>query len=217
MTSARYSLKARTTDVPSPAAANPRAPTRPSARSSIRHDASKPTRPPRPGGVQILSGEDSRTTLMMRNIPNKYDQRMLLAAIEVNSSNSIDLFYLPIDFKSYCNNGYCFINFTDAACIPYFYKEFDGKRWERCNSEKVAEITYARIQGKEELIKHFSNSSLRHEDKSMQPVVWDNCNGTSVRESIPWHVVGSKLAYSHRNRRRGRNNREVDSGSLRAA
>jgi len=162
---------------------------------------------------RVLSGEDQRATVMMRNIPNKYNQRMLLTAIEECSAGAIDLFYLPIDFKSHCNNGYCFINFTHPAYIPVFYNEFDGKKWDRYNSEKVAEVTYARIQGKEELIKHFSNSSLCHEDESMQPVVWASCNGTSVRETIPWHLVRSKPTRDRR-RDRGRSNREAqDSGS----
>jgi len=45
------------------------------------------------------SGDD-RTTVMLRNIPNKYTQRMLLS--EVNSlgfEGQYDFFYLPIDYR----------------------------------------------------------------------------------------------------------------------
>ena len=46
-------------------------------------------------------GEDQRTTLMVRNIPNKYSCRMLLAKFEENHEGAIDFFYLPMDFKNW--------------------------------------------------------------------------------------------------------------------
>ena len=45
-------------------------------------------------------------------------------------------------------------------------------RWDRFNSNKVCEITYARIQSKVALIKHFENSALSKEDPAYQPVVF---------------------------------------------
>ena len=34
--------------------------------------------------ARILSGEDKRTTLMVKNIPNKYTQKMLLQVGQIN-------------------------------------------------------------------------------------------------------------------------------------
>ncbi|WOL20489.1 amino-acid permease BAT1-like protein [Canna indica] len=48
---------------------------------------------------RILHGEDSRTTLMIKNIPNKYTLKILLAAIDENHRGTYDFIYLPIDFK----------------------------------------------------------------------------------------------------------------------
>ena len=48
---------------------------------------------------RIITGEDSRTSLMIRNIPNKYTQSMLLELINKRFSNSFDYFHLPIDLK----------------------------------------------------------------------------------------------------------------------
>lgn len=49
--------------------------------------------------ADILSGKDTRTTLMIKNIPNKYTQPMLLHKIDFAHSMQYNLFYLPIDLK----------------------------------------------------------------------------------------------------------------------
>lgn len=64
---------------------------------------------------RILSGLDRRTTLMIKNIPNKYTQKMLLATIDEFFHGTYDFFYLPIDFKNKCNVGYAFINMTQVS------------------------------------------------------------------------------------------------------
>jgi hypothetical protein len=49
-----------------------------------------------------IAGKDGRTTLMIKNIPNKYTQKMLLATIDESFRGTYDFFYLPIDFKNRC-------------------------------------------------------------------------------------------------------------------
>ncbi|CAM9776157.1 unnamed protein product [Chrysoparadoxa australica] len=121
---------------------------------------------------KVLEGIDKRTTVMIRNIPNKYTQRMLLDEIDIQFRGSYDFFYLPIDFKNKCNVGYAFINFLDPVTIVKFYKECDGKRWANFNSEKVCAISYARIQGKSSMISRFQNSSLMEKDDEYRPLLF---------------------------------------------
>lgn len=121
---------------------------------------------------KVASGEDTRTTLMVRNIPNKYTQQMLLAEINVHHHGKYDFFYLPIDFKNKCNMGYAFINFIEAASIVPFYQEFDSQKWTNFNSEKVCAISYARLQGKQAMITRFQNSSLLDKHESYRPLVF---------------------------------------------
>lgn len=45
---------------------------------------------------------DERTTVMVKNIPNKYTQEMLLEEFTVNYENKFDFFYLPIDKDVKC-------------------------------------------------------------------------------------------------------------------
>lgn len=63
---------------------------------------------------KVQNDEDKRTTLMVRNIPNKYKPKMLLTEIDQFYKGTYDFFYLPIDFKNKCNVGYAFINFIDV-------------------------------------------------------------------------------------------------------
>lgn len=132
----------------------------------------------------ILSDQDKRTTLMIKNIPNKYDQDMLLNAINNRLSGTYDFFYLPIDFKNRCNVGYAFINFIDPLSIPTFYEEFNNKKWEKFNSEKVCEIKYARIQGKDAMIEHFKNSSILYEDPKCRPLIFKS-DGLGIPQPFP--------------------------------
>ena len=133
--------------------------------------------------ARVRMGDDQRTTLMVRNIPNKYNQKMLLATIEDRHAGKFDLLYLPIDFKNRCNVGYAFINFISTADILPFYEEFNHKKWDRFNSDKVCDIAYGRIQGKAALLTHFANSSLVHEDECYRPVVFAS-DGSGRRESF---------------------------------
>lgn len=124
---------------------------------------------------------------MIRNIPNKYSSKMLLAALEESHRGHFDFLYLPIDFKNKCNVGYAFINFTAPRHIIPFYAEFHGRKWGKFNSDKVCEIAYARIQGKQQLINHFSNSSLMNEDPKCRPVVF-SADGTIQDFPVGMHV-----------------------------
>jgi len=135
--------------------------------------------------VEVTMGDDRRTTLMIKNIPNKYSQKMLLSAVDEHFKGLIDFFYLPIDFKNKCNVGYAFINFIDYSNISAFHAEFHNKKWEKFNSEKVCELTYARIQGKTNLIAHFQNSSLMVEDKKCRPIIFHS-DGPNMGEQEPF-------------------------------
>jgi len=148
---------------------------------------------------RIMRGEDSRTTLMIKNIPNKYTSKMLLAAIDESHKGTYDFIYLPIDFKNKCNVGYAFINMTNPQHIIPFYQTFNGKKWEKFNSEKVASLAYARIQGKTALIAHFQNSSLMNEDKRCRPILFHS-EGPNAGDQEPFPMGTNIRARSGRSR-----------------
>ena len=122
----------------------------------------------------IRSGKDHRSSLMVRNIPNKYTQQMLLSdfAATGHGPDKMDFFYLPIDFKNRCNRGYAFVNFVNYKDIIPFFGQYNDCRWNRFNSDKICCITYARIQGKSAMIKRFEHSSLMEKDDEYRPMVF---------------------------------------------
>ena len=122
---------------------------------------------------QVSAFLDTRTTLMIKHIPNKYTQSMFLAEISTSTSKKIDFFYLPIDFKNKCNRGYAFVNFLSPMFIPEFVLKYNSKKWSSFNSDKLCSITYARIQGRGAMVKRFENSSLMEKEEEFRPVVFD--------------------------------------------
>lgn len=135
--------------------------------------------------IKLLSGEERRTTLMIRNIPNKYSQKVLMKLIDSRFKDKYDFFYLPIDYKNKCNVGYAFINFNEGTseCMTEFYSLFNDKKWEKFNSEKVCKITFARLQGQDALIDHFRSSSVMQQHKQLRPFFVKHTNQNSTTPS----------------------------------
>ena len=102
----------------------------------------------------ILKLKDKRTTLIIRNIPNKYTIKLLTKEINQHFYGKFDVIYLPLDYINKTNLGYGFINFIDPIHIIYFYDEFIGKKWNNFNSNKKCNLAYAKIQGKNEILKY---------------------------------------------------------------
>jgi len=98
------------------------------------------------------------TTVMLRNIPNKYTQQMLIDQLHrTGFQGEIDYLYLPIDFANRCNCGYCFINFRTVAARQRFAAVFDNVAVQSClpgfNSYKVCQVTRAKWQGRDESVR----------------------------------------------------------------
>ena len=113
---------------------------------------------------RIIFLEDRRTSIMIKNIPNKFTGEILLNIINQNFKGAYNIFILPTDNNKYKNFGYAFINFISSYYIPYFYFLFNGKMWSSTNSQKICEITYSKIQGKKSLISHYQGKIAYQND-----------------------------------------------------
>ena len=101
--------------------------------------------------IEIISGKDKRTTLMLRNIPNKYKLNDLVKEIDKSFWGKYDYINLPIDYERKLNLGYAFINFVDPLHIILFYETYHNKRWSLYKSDKKMDMTYADKQGKKDI------------------------------------------------------------------
>ena len=122
--------------------------------------------------IDIIQFKDNRTTLMIKNIPNKYTLSTFLDEINVHFKNTYDIFYLPIDYLNKCNLGFAFINFVEPFHIILFYELYRGKKWKKFNSDKICELLYAKIQGRNELISHFEKGKvLSFDSENKRPLI----------------------------------------------
>mmetsp|Transcript_103687 Transcript_103687/g.184219 ORF Transcript_103687/g.184219 Transcript_103687/m.184219 type:complete len:464 (-) Transcript_103687:141-1532(-) len=128
-------------------------------------------------GLGAFAGDEapqewrSKTTVMLRNLPNKYNQQMLLE--ELNSSGflgTFDFLYLPIDPETNANRGYCFINFTDPSFAWMLKMTYEGRKMGRFNSDKVVSVAPAALQGFEANFAHYSTSRVNRGDPSTRPL-----------------------------------------------
>mmetsp|Transcript_107729 Transcript_107729/g.197844 ORF Transcript_107729/g.197844 Transcript_107729/m.197844 type:complete len:398 (+) Transcript_107729:2-1195(+) len=105
-----------------------------------------------------VDDDSTYTTIMLRNIPNKYTRQMLIDQLHrAGFKGDIDYMYLPTDFANRCNVGYCFVNFRTALGRQRFTGAFDGVAAQSClpgfNSYKVCQVTRAKWQGREENVR----------------------------------------------------------------
>ena len=133
----------------------------------------------------ILRQKDKRTTIMIRHIPNKYTLKLLSEEIDKCNKNQYDLLYLPVDNKNKCNLGYGFINFVNPFHIISFYDRYYGKKWEKYNSDKICELVYAKIQGKDELLQHINERGEINKCGLDVCLINDNAKAYSSKIIIP--------------------------------
>ena len=104
----------------------------------------------------IVMGKDTRTTVMIRNIPIKYTDEILIEEL-IEFNGKYDCLYMPYDYEKNGNKGYAFINFVNPLHILYFYEKFNGKKWMHFESSKICELNCAHFQGINEIQKHAKN------------------------------------------------------------
>merc|ERR1719188_855708 len=108
---------------------------------------------------------------MMRNLPNKYTQRMLLTEVnEAGFLGTFDFLYLPIDPETTANRGYCFINFVSPSSAWLFKIAYEGKAMNHFNSNKVVSVAPATLQGFEANYAHYSSARVNRGDPAARPL-----------------------------------------------
>jgi len=113
-----------------------------------------------PSVVQV--GQDLRTTIMFRNIPDKWSEQTLLTVLRGSVVGlQVDLLYLPSNKMSGRNKGYAFVNCCSYMDVARLHRVLHGRQWPRSDTSKTCEVIYARLQGVVELQKHFAEKRGR--------------------------------------------------------
>lgn len=111
------------------------------------------------------------TTIMIRNIPNRYTQREFIKELErLDFKGTFDFLYLPIDKSTLCNVGYSFVNFIDHACAARCMQALESYtfRKHRKARGKIATVSVAHIQGLEANVRHYEKAAVNGINHSRQ-------------------------------------------------
>mmetsp|Transcript_46905 Transcript_46905/g.131946 ORF Transcript_46905/g.131946 Transcript_46905/m.131946 type:complete len:264 (-) Transcript_46905:128-919(-) len=126
---------------------------------------------------QKATPEEPPTTMMIRNIPNRYSQRELIAELEaLGFAGSFDFFYAPIDSGTMGNVGYAFVNFVDPYWAEHCQRTLTGyafKKHQQKVRRKIATVSVAHLQGLQANIRHYENAAVngRNRSKCYGPVI----------------------------------------------
>jgi len=119
------------------------------------------------------------TTVMLRNLPNRYTRDMLLQMLDSEGFIGRYTFvYLPIDFKTHSGLGYAFVDLVLPEDAVRLRERFEGfSRW-AIQSEKVCSVGWSAPaqQGLHAHVDRYRNSPVMHFSVSdeWKPAVFAN-------------------------------------------
>lgn len=142
---------------------------------------------------KIRKNEDPRTTVMLRNIPKACSRESIVELlVPFGLSNRYTFFYMPFDKRRNVHCGFAFINFRSAADVlvlyecmtPAFWKSYLNKG--HLTVATMPGVSYARLQGQDQLTKHFSLSAvMRDSDARKRPLFKQKQQSVGSEEELP--------------------------------
>jgi len=124
---------------------------------------------------KINSGEDRRTTVMVRNLSGPRARKEFLDFLhKCDLALKFTFFYMPCKEHRNTPAGFAFVNFMHPEDVMKLYIAMKSGLWKEVMSDaqsKAPAMSYARFQGQEALLKHFSSSAVLHEsDPDKRPI-----------------------------------------------
>jgi RNA recognition motif-containing protein len=94
---------------------------------------------------KILKNEETRTNLMVKNVPCRYTYAEIKEDFQKNHKNRFNDLRLPMDKNQpeKTGRGYCFINFRHVLFVLDFYNDRKNYHWPKYASDKTIDINYA--------------------------------------------------------------------------
>ncbi len=106
---------------------------------------------------KIEKGEDKRTSLIIKNIPNKITKASIQEML--NGIGNINFIYLPFNKNTKKNFGFALINVVNYKNIINLCKRIYEFNFNNFLFDKPIQVSYSKIQGKINLSKIISNNN----------------------------------------------------------
>mmetsp|Transcript_44522 Transcript_44522/g.131920 ORF Transcript_44522/g.131920 Transcript_44522/m.131920 type:complete len:438 (+) Transcript_44522:99-1412(+) len=124
---------------------------------------------------KISAGQDLRTTVMVRNLVGQRARKDFLKLLEGRGlADRYTFFYMPCKEHRDTPAGFAFVNLTSAMDVLTLHSAVETDVWRtqiRDMQVKPLALSYARFQGHEELMAHFSSSVvLSEQDPDRRPL-----------------------------------------------
>jgi RNA recognition motif-containing protein len=139
---------------------------------------------------------DSRTTLVLRNLPSAFRQAELLPILEeAGLAAHVNFVYLPTDFRRGAGLGYAFLDMSSSVQAQKAKAQLNGFcAWKDPACRKVLEVVWSsQIQGLKVLVEKYRNSRVMHPNvpDMFKPALFEN--GMRVPFPAPTKRVRSPM------------------------
>lgn len=123
---------------------------------------------------------ETRTTLMMRNVPYMWTREKLLTLLDSKGfATSYDFVYLPIDFETAHSRGYAFVSLADPSHVANFIEKFEGFCDWQCEAcKKECHVCWSDTQTLQSNILRYQNSAI------MDPSVPDDYKPIILKDGV---------------------------------
>jgi len=126
----------------------------------------------------IRSGKDTRTTVMLRNISKACSREAFVKLLEAcDLGDRYTFLYLPYNRRLKLGTGFAFVNFLAPEDVLKFFLWRQRGGWQQLlgdSSGLPPALSYARLQGHDELMKHFNQSAVMNaQDEDTRPLFYD--------------------------------------------
>lgn len=137
------------------------------------------------------SSEAAITTVVMRNIPNRFSHVTLTTVLDNHGfSGAYDLVYVPVDFATGVSYGYAFVNLTSAEGVEGFIAHFDGfSDWDGQSKKVCRVVPCDSNESPSERIERYRNLRVMHASvpDTFKPVMY------SAGQRVPFPAPTKKL------------------------
>lgn len=123
------------------------------------------------------TGTEYFTTVMLRNVPNKYTREMLIQLMDSEGfAGKYAFVYLPVDFKTHVGLGYVFVDMTSPSQAQEVRSHFEGFSQWGLPTDKVCNVSWSvpQQQGLDAQVQRYRNSPVMHESvpESWKPLLF---------------------------------------------